>query len=52
MPGTVLEAGERLVMATGCGALELVDLQPAGKRALAAAEFLRGYRVEAGQSFG
>ncbi len=51
-PGTVLEAGERLVVATGCGALELTDLQPAGKRALGAAEFLRGYRVEAGQSFG
>jgi len=51
-PGAVLEAAERLVVATGCGALELVDLQPAGKRALAAAEFLRGYRVEAGQSFG
>ena len=50
--GTVLEAAERLVVATGDGALELVELQPAGKRALAAEEFLRGYRVEPGQTFG
>ncbi len=51
-PGTVLEAGPRLLLATGEGALEIRALQPAGKRALSAEEFLRGYPLEAGQRLG
>jgi methionyl-tRNA formyltransferase len=40
-PGTVLEsAGGRIVVATGDGALRLLQLQLAGRRALSAAEFL------------
>jgi methionyl-tRNA formyltransferase len=50
-PGTVLEAGSRLVVATGDGAIELSEVQPAGKRAMTASDFLRGYRVKAGQLF-
>jgi methionyl-tRNA formyltransferase len=52
-PGLVLEAaGDRLVIATGEQALLLEQVQPAGKRVLAAAEFLRGYPVQVGERFG
>ena len=50
--GTAIEAAEQLVVATGSGALSLEELQPAGKRVLSAAEFLRGYRVQVGDRFG
>ena len=48
-PGTVLDAGQRLLIATGAGALEILSLQPAGKRVMPAAEFLRGYQLTPGQ---
>ena len=52
-PGRVLVAeGDRLLVATGGGPLRIERLQPAGKRVLSAGEFLRGYPVRAGQSFG
>ena len=52
-PGTVLEAsGPRLVVATGRGALRIERLQPAGKRVLPAADFLRGYGVRPGDRLG
>lgn len=52
-PGTVLEAsGDRLVVATGQGAVALSSVQPAGKRLLSVQEFLRGYRIQVGDSFG
>jgi methionyl-tRNA formyltransferase len=51
-PGTVLEAADHLLIATGDGALELLDVQPAGKRAMSASEFLRGNRVHPGDRFG
>ena len=51
-PGTVLEASDQLVVATGNGALELVDVQPAGKRVMPAADFLRGHHVAVGDRFG
>ena len=47
-PGTVVEAGPRLVVATGDGAIEFVQLQPSGKRAMTSAEFLRGYQMPVG----
>jgi len=51
-PGTVAEAGPRFVLATGDGGLELLEVQAPGKRALAAAEFLRGAgrRLEVGST--
>ncbi|MEQ8847114.1 methionyl-tRNA formyltransferase [Botrimarina sp.] len=49
-PGEVLEADERLLVATGEGALELLEVQPAGKRRMAAAEWLRGAKLSAGAS--
>jgi methionyl-tRNA formyltransferase len=51
-PGTVLEASPRLLVATGERALELVEVQLAGKRALPAAEFLRGARLTPGDRLG
>ena len=47
-PGEVLEAAERLVVAAGEGALEVVDVQPAGKRRMAAGEWLRGAKLAPG----
>jgi methionyl-tRNA formyltransferase len=52
-PGVVLEAhGDRLVVATGEGALVIEAIQPAGKRVLSAGEFLRGYPVRSGERLG
>lgn len=51
-PGVVLEAGPRLVVGTGDAALELLEVQRAGKRALEAEEFLRGARMEVGNRLG
>ena len=47
-PGTIVDTHNRLLVATGDVALELLELQPAGKRSMFAAEFLRGYRPAVG----
>jgi methionyl-tRNA formyltransferase len=47
-PGALLEAGPRCVVACGEGALELTRVKPAGKKAMAAPDWLRGARLEAG----
>ena len=47
-PGEVLESDKRLVVAAGSGALELLEVQPAGKRRMPAADWLRGATLEAG----
>lgn len=52
-PGEVIAVeGERLEVATGDGVLRIDTLQPAGKRALGASDFLRGYPVQVGDVFG
>lgn len=51
VPGTVLQSTERLVIATGQGTLELLELQRAGGKRLNAREFLRGYPIQAGAVF-
>ncbi len=43
-PGAAMIDGERLLIACGAGMLELLEVQPEGKRRLGVAEFLRGYR--------
>jgi methionyl-tRNA formyltransferase len=49
-PGMVIEAGkDRLLIATGSGAIRIDRIQPAGKRVLSVEQFLRGYPVKAGQ---
>ncbi len=47
-PGQVIQADERLVVACGTGAIELIDIQQEGKRRLHAEEFLRGYAINPG----
>lgn len=44
-PGRVIEASNRLVVATGSGVIEILELQQEGKRKLPATEFLRGYHM-------
>jgi methionyl-tRNA formyltransferase len=51
-PGTIVEAGQHLLVATGKGALELLAVQPAGKRVMTVGEFLRGYQLAAGTKLG
>ena len=51
-PGTILNASNRLLIAAGDDALEVLELQPAGKRSLPAAEFLRGYRIRPSDRLG
>jgi methionyl-tRNA formyltransferase len=51
-PGTILSCSPRLIVATGDLPLEIIDLQPAGKRSMPAADFLRGNRVVVGDQFG
>jgi methionyl-tRNA formyltransferase len=48
-PGEVLRADDRLVVACGEGAVELLKLQRAGKAAQSPAEFLRGFALAPGE---
>ena len=47
-PGTILPGDDSLLVATGEGQIELVEVQPAGKRAMSASDFLRGNRLNPG----
>ncbi len=47
-PGTVLEANDRLIVACGEGAVEILELQQEGRRILPAHAFLRGYPLRPG----
>ena len=51
-PGTVVRA-ERdcVVVATGDGALAILEFQAPGKRAMPMADYLRGHPMSAGQRF-
>jgi len=51
-PGTVLEAGSRVVVACGEGAVAVATLQAEGRKALPAADFVRGERVASGETWG
>jgi methionyl-tRNA formyltransferase len=52
-PGNVVAVvGGAITVATGSGCLAIEQLKPAGKRAMEAAEFLRGYPVRTGDHFG
>ncbi len=52
IPGAVVEAGPRLIVGAGAGAVEILQLQPSGKRPMAAGEFLRGYQLGVGAVLG
>ena len=48
-PGTVIQADKRgLRVACGSGALEILELQPDGKKAMAASAFLMGHPIRTG----
>ncbi len=51
-PGEVLETDPALVVASGDGALQFLDVQPAGKQRMAASDWLRGHRLQTGDRFG
>jgi methionyl-tRNA formyltransferase len=52
-PGAILEAsGDRLVVAASEGALQLLTVQVPGKKAMSAAEFLRGHKLNPGDQLG
>jgi methionyl-tRNA formyltransferase len=52
-PGTPISVDKiRLIVQTGTGAVEILQIQPEGKRRMSAAEFLRGRPVNAGDRFG
>jgi methionyl-tRNA formyltransferase len=54
-PGQAVSAGNpaRLYAGTGFGgSVEILELQPAGKKRMSAAEFLRGHSLKEGDHFG
>ncbi|MGY6633279.1 MAG: methionyl-tRNA formyltransferase [Alkalilacustris sp.] len=52
-PGEVIEAGpERLVVATSCGAVEVLEAQRGGRRPMPAMELLRGLPLRTGDLIG
>jgi methionyl-tRNA formyltransferase len=51
-PGTILIIdNKRLMVQAGDGMVEIRRLQPEGRRAMTAAEFLAGYPVRSGDRF-
>jgi methionyl-tRNA formyltransferase len=48
-PGTIAQTADRLLIMTGGGGLEILELQPAGKRSMPTSDFLRGYRPQIGE---
>lgn len=50
-PGTILAADDALRIAAGEGALAVLDVQPAGKARMAAADWIRGRGARTGQRF-
>ncbi len=51
-PGSPVVEGNSLLVATAGEPVEILELQPAGKRRMTAADFLRGHVVRAGDRFG
>lgn len=50
-PGTVLETDPALIVATGDGALQFLDVQPGGRTRMAAGAWVRGRGVRVGDRF-
>jgi methionyl-tRNA formyltransferase len=51
-PGTIVEAhGDRLVVATGSGRLNVIEIQAEGKRPMRVRDFLAGHHLTAGEHF-
>jgi len=50
-PGTVLAATDTILTAAGVGAVEVQEVQPAGRRRMSAGAWVRGRGVRSGQRF-
>lgn len=50
--GEILDAGKSLVVACGVGAIEIADVQPAGKGRMTASDWLRGRAASPGDMLG
>lgn len=50
-PGTILPARGRLLVAAGEGILELLEIQPAGKKRMSGRDFWNGYCPKPGERF-
>jgi methionyl-tRNA formyltransferase len=50
-PGQLLVRHSGLVVATGSGAVEIIELKPEGKRAQTGSDFRNGHRLVAGERF-
>jgi methionyl-tRNA formyltransferase len=50
-PGEVLETEPAFVVSTGDGALQFIDVQPAGRQRMAASAWIRGKNVKQGDMF-
>jgi methionyl-tRNA formyltransferase len=50
-PGTILEIDHDVVVATGKGALRIIEVQRPGRKATAAGDYARGRRLRRGSSF-
>lgn len=51
-PGELRAAGDRLLVGCAGGSLEIIQIQPEGKKAMAAGDFIRGYRPAPGEYLG
>ena len=51
LAGRIEKAGDELIVGTGAGLLSIIELQPEGKRAMTARDFLGGRRLPAGAFF-
>ncbi len=51
-PGALQVEGKRLFVGCGGGAIELLEIQMEGKKRMAAAAFLNGFSIEAGEVLG
>ncbi|MDT8305711.1 MAG: methionyl-tRNA formyltransferase [Anaerolineae bacterium] len=51
-PGTVVDSGEGIVVAAGSGALRLIEVQPAGRRAMSIEAFINGHPDLVGSQLG
>jgi methionyl-tRNA formyltransferase len=52
-PGTIAAVErDRIVVTTGSGWLAITELQPDGRPAMTAADFINGYQVRSGARFG
>lgn len=49
--GEIVKADEKLIVSTGEGAVEILEIQKEGRKILTSGEFLRGYSLRVGDKF-